>query len=519
MKNKIDFLIVIDWLVTPLMEIGAEIALEKASQKKEIVVLIIDDYLKSEGYNSRLPSFLSRYDIPKKLEKVIFSKNHKNIKLFRKKISQDIHQKLWPKEILIAYNKIKRDELKPINKILKNLYLNNINVGEGILSSIISLTKNKFPIFQKDKKSINEIFNLFVRRYKTYSDFFKGEIELKNVAIFNGRFASSKAIESCINKYLPNTKLLYYERSQNLYRYTLRTFRSHNREEVFKEINKTWDKCKNKNEASQIAKTFFKIRISGHGTDWFPFSNGIHESQKTYNSKKLNNYFEHGENQIISYFTSSEDEFESLGDIWLDKRFKLSQKKLIEELSRISIKKNIILIIRLHPNHKNSSDLTRSYWSNILNKLPIKNTLIIKDNENISSYKIIKNSDLVIVYGSTIGIEALFLEKPVIITGSSFYFGTKAKIKPVFDISDLEKNIDNLLLDISPNNSYKKVLKESSFPYGYWAYTHGSKYKYFYPSTPTRGLLINKDLQKLHRILSKIKTYLKHLFFHGISNE
>ena len=29
MNNKFDFLIIIDWLVTPLMEIGAEIALEK----------------------------------------------------------------------------------------------------------------------------------------------------------------------------------------------------------------------------------------------------------------------------------------------------------------------------------------------------------------------------------------------------------------------------------------------------------------------------------------------------------
>ena len=28
-KNKIDFFIVIDWLITPMMEIGSEIGLEK----------------------------------------------------------------------------------------------------------------------------------------------------------------------------------------------------------------------------------------------------------------------------------------------------------------------------------------------------------------------------------------------------------------------------------------------------------------------------------------------------------
>ena len=79
MNNKFDFLIVIDWLVTPLMEIGAEIALEKASQDKQIFILIIDDYLKSEGFNKRLPNILSSYDIPKKLERIILSRNIKKL--------------------------------------------------------------------------------------------------------------------------------------------------------------------------------------------------------------------------------------------------------------------------------------------------------------------------------------------------------------------------------------------------------------------------------------------------------
>ena len=67
MMHKINFFIVIDWLVTPMMEIGAEIGFEKAANGKEVFILIIDDYLKSEGYNTRLPDVISRYDIPNKL--------------------------------------------------------------------------------------------------------------------------------------------------------------------------------------------------------------------------------------------------------------------------------------------------------------------------------------------------------------------------------------------------------------------------------------------------------------------
>lgn len=511
MNNKFDFLIVIDWLVTPLMEIGAEIALEKASQDKQIFILIIDDYLKSEGFNKRLPNILSSYDIPKKLERIILSSNFKNIKVFRKKIYKNIELNSWPNQILAAYKDIQKNEHEPINKKLKNIHLNNINVGEGILSSIISITKNKYPIYFNDKKIIRVIFDLFVRRYKVYEDFFKEEFKIENLVIFNGRFASSKAIKSGISKHKEAVNILFYERSSTLERYRLKPYSPHDREKVVGEINKIWNECTNQNEAAKIAKTFFKTKVSGKGTDWFPFSKGIQEVENNKISEILNDYIKDDKNKIISYFTSSEDEFESLGDLWLDQRFQLSQKNIIKELSSIAIKKNILLVIRVHPNVNNASQESKSNWTNIFKELPNKNILIIKETNNISSYSIVNNSNIVVVYGSTIGIEALFLEKPVIVAGSSFYFGTKAKIQPAFKLGDLEKEIDFLLKNSIVSKENRRILKESSYPYGYWMYTNGFKYKYFSPVTPIRGFLLNCDLQKIHRILSFFKKILKGL--------
>ena len=512
MKNKINFFIVIDWLVTPMMEIGAEIGLKKAAEGEKVFIFIIDDYLKSEGYNNRLPNFISKYDIPKKIEQTILSKDFKNIKVLRKKTNKNIEKKLWPKKILSVYNQIKENEIEPINNSLKNLYLHNINIGEGILSSIISITKKKSPTFSYDKKTILEVFNLFMRRYKIYEDFFKEKLDIENLVIFNGRFASSKAIESGISKYRSYINVLYYERSHTLERYVLQPYMTHNREKIFEEINQYWDKCDNHIEASKIAKTFFNTKISGRSPDWFPFSKGIQEIEKNGTSKELDKYIQIGGNQVISYFTSSEDEFESLGDIWIDKRFKLSQKEIIKELSRIAIKKNKILVIRVHPNLINASEETKSSWNKTFDKLPNKNTLIIRENDKISSYEVINKSEIVVVYGSTIGVESLFLEKPVIVAGSSFYFGTKAKLSPAFKLGDLEKYIEDISINYKNNIYKRKMIKESSYPYGYWANTHGFKYKYFYPITPIRGYLIDHDLQKLHRILSRLKFLIKILF-------
>lgn len=513
MKNKIDFLIVIDWLITPMMEIGSEIAIEKALEKKEINILIVDDYIKSEGFNTRLPKLFSKYDIPKKLEEIILSKKYDNIKIYTKKIYKNIELEFWPKEISNALLKIQEHQFDYINKYLRSIILNNINVGEGILSSIISITKKIYPTYINDKKTIEEVFNLFVRRYYMYCTFFKKDLKIENLVIFNGRFASSKAIESGISKHNQKTKLFYYERSHNLYRYTLKPYKVHDRKKIINEINKHWIYCNEQNEASKIAETYFKIKISGRGFDWFPFSKGIQENEDDLIAVKLKNFKNEGKNKIISYFSSSEDEFESLGDIWSDKRFNLKQEQIIEELSRISVKKNIKLIIRLHPNLNNASIESKMQWNNILSRLPKNNILIIKQNSKISSYKVINYSDIVIVFGSTVGVEALYLKKPVILTGPSFYLGTKGKINAVFKIKDLEKNIDDLInKNFLNNDGSKKLLKESSYPYGYWAYTHGLKYQNFAPLTPVRGYLLKYDLQKLHRILSKLKKILK-LFF------
>ena len=144
-KNKIDFLIVIDWLITPMMEIGSEIGIEKALDEKEVFILIVDDYIKSEGFNSRLPKFISKYDIPKKLEEIILSKKHENIKISLKKIDKNIEEEFWPKEIKNAFLQIQENQFDSINKYLRSIILNNVNVGEGILSSIISTTKKRYP--------------------------------------------------------------------------------------------------------------------------------------------------------------------------------------------------------------------------------------------------------------------------------------------------------------------------------------------------------------------------------------
>ena len=80
-------------------------------------------------------------------------------------------------------------------------------------------------------------------------------------------------------------------------------------------------------------------------------------------------------------------------------------KKIIKDLKR---KENIYFFIRLHPNFAKDNLNTNNFLR--LEKA-YKNLKIIKPLSTIDSYKLAKNSDLVITFGSTIGIESVFLKK------------------------------------------------------------------------------------------------------------
>ncbi len=499
MAYKINYLIIIDWLMTPLMEIGADIALQKGEDSKNVEVLIIDDYKESEGFNKRFISNFSYFDIPKRLERIINSKKIKNITVSRVEIKRNFNEKYWPKEVLKTFNLLKTNGTLPINNNLKELFINNVNIGDGILSSIISRTKNKNPKYYSEEKYIIEFFNLFVRRYLTIKEFSRNKPVIENVVIFNGRFASSKSIEAVFNEKIKKPRILFYERSHSIGKFTLNNFKVHDRKKIIKEINNYWLDADNYDEAKKIAETFFKTKISGKGTDWFPYSKGIQDNRSE-KFKKL----EKQKKRKIVYFSSSEDEFESLGDIWQDKRFKLDQSQIIKELSRITLEKGMILIIRIHPNLINSSNITKLKWSKILEKIPKENLYIFNEEDNTSSYQVIEISDIVVVYGSTIGIESLYLKKPVIVTGSSFYYGTNAILKHSYTLPSIKKNIYQIIKENNEINKNKDLLKESSYPYAYWAYTHGYNFKNFKQEGPIDGKFLGYDLDGIHKTLSKI---------------
>ncbi|MFH0793486.1 MAG: hypothetical protein V2A74_05575 [bacterium] len=92
------------------------------------------------------------------------------------------------------------------------------------------------------------------------------------------------------------------------------------------------------------------------------------------------------------------------------------------------------LIVRIHPAEvKIASDVTEErtgdYLKNAFAKMP-PNVCVVSPESDISSYRLIELSDGVLVYTSTVGIEAALERKPVVVAGLTHYSGKGFTLDP-----------------------------------------------------------------------------------------
>jgi hypothetical protein len=124
--------------------------------------------------------------------------------------------------------------------------------------------------------------------------------------------------------------------------------------------------------------------------------------------------FQNPNNQIALICTSSLNEHE----LYSGSSTNSSQAEMVESLILKLVSEGFQVILRIHPNEK------YNHWINLITlvkKINHLNLKIIYPWDSISTYGLVKISDVVIVWDSTVGIESYLLGKPVFILNDSFY--------------------------------------------------------------------------------------------------
>jgi hypothetical protein len=376
-------------------------------------------------------------------------------------------------------------------KDLMSYKINDIDFGMAVASSIISILKDHNFDTKKHRELIKRILTSSLIIYFS----FEKEVNIIKpdlVYLFNGRFAEIRPLIRLCEK--NNIKYITHERGANIYKYDIfENALPHDYEYIFKEIELYWNK-EDSNKIS-ISEEWIENRMKGVDTSWYSF---VKEQKKNLLPEKFD-----FKKRNITIFNSSEDEFAAI-DEKVKKKFYNGQFDAIKSIVN-NFKKHddIHFYLRVHPNLKNLNNY-QTIEIKLLSELKINNFTIIHAESNISTYDLIKNSDKIITFGSTVGIEAVYLNKPSIMIGNALYENLDCVYIP-----KSEQELFYLIED----KDLKVKNRDLALKYGYWESIHGYDFKYFKPENFATGKFMGKKINLYtHQVLFRKLLSLLHKF-------
>ena len=358
---------------------------------------------------------------------------------------------------------------------LKAVKYNNIEIGYGALSSYITYTRNidadvkAGPVRDYIEYLLRMQIRMILAMEQVINDF-RPDLMI----VHNGRFAHYKPIRG-----LAQNHHIDYICTENLpapngewYQDNYENGTPHVLAARDRQIKKIWDMNPDEEEKRRIGRSFFENRRHAKysGDTIYTKDQKLGTLPDDWDEKKEN----------IVIFNSSEDEFFAIGsDCGVKSVFgsQLEGIKAIAQHYRNDKTKHFTL--RIHPHLKG---LPFSYHQELY-KLDYDNLTVIPADSPVSSYSLMDGASKIIVFGSTMGIESSYWQKPVINLAFAMYNLMDAVYIPDNE-AELWSMIDNKALPPKP--------QDNALPYGYYIM-----------ATKKQGFRYAKDMthQKILRIL------------------
>ncbi|MCI0749383.1 MAG: hypothetical protein L0Y32_02395 [Nevskiales bacterium] len=275
------------------------------------------------------------------------------------------------------------------------------DIGWGVLSSVIQLTRTPFVSVLRHQKMITEFLASSILTY----DLVRREIRKlapEAVVLFNGRFATTRAIlraaENC------SVKPVIHERGFDKDHYRIATESIHDPDYVQNRIRTFW-----KPELARAGQEFFEGRRKKVEKAWFSYT-------KRQVVGKVPDALKEGTKWVV-FFTTSEDEYVAIGDKYSNPHFPTQCDAILATSKAVGMMPGFRLCVRLHPHIAQKSREQIAFWRNF--KIP--GALIVWPEEDFDSYAIMERAYTVCTYGSTMGVEATYWGKPSMLLSRSIY--------------------------------------------------------------------------------------------------
>ena len=184
-------------------------------------------------------------------------------------------------------------------------------------------------------------------------------------------------------------------------------------------------------------------------------------------------------------FSTSENERSTLGREWENRLFQ-NQASGVKFLAESIAKNDSLsgrrskLFVRIHPNQALAHrDEVQRFVD-----LAAENVEVVMPSSKVSTYAMLDACDVVVTFGSTMGIEATYWGKPSLLLGPTFYSDVGATYNPK-SLNEIKRLLTEPLLPKPSHGAYK---------YGYLLSTLGKSFKYYQPRDHLRGAFNNRSL-------------------------
>lgn len=328
------------------------------------------------------------------------------------------------------------------------------NVGRGVVSTLVSMLRNHELEIDGRHRIIVETMLMTAICLARNAEILLPEIAPERVFLWNGRHVQCRSmIEVCKKHQIPFTtyevggKPNTYQVFENGLPHSIMV-----RDRMAKSLWEMTD--------AEVRRTLAQ--------DWFfAKRKGKNQDDKVYtegqSSGALPAAFDPQKRNLV-IFNSSEDEMKSIAE-WRTELYS-SQNDAIRQIAEATIGwEDFSIYVRIHPNltglkNQQIRDLMSFNYPHL--------TLISGD-APVDSYAIMDAADVVLSFGSTIGIEATFWGKPSILYGRSFYQEHDAVYQP--------SSLAELVVLLKQHNLPPKT-RDSTLVYGLFVSNNGKPYRY-----------------------------------------
>lgn len=359
---------------------------------------------------------------------------------------------------------------------LKRLTFEGHNLGALLFANLCNMTKDGQPTVKRHAELLSSMANTYIDVYKSFEKYIR-KTKPSKVVLFNGRFICPAAIEAVCRKHSIET--IYHERGGSNYKYMLSSKPVHNLYQFQEILKRTWlEKKISDEEALIIGKQIFEDRLRGINTEGPSFVTQFSECIKKEANKR-----------IISFFSTSDDEINCVANP-LEFPKSAWENQVTAALSlagAINSNRNVHLYIRLHPNLASKPRSAIKEWMQLC--WPINCSIILPESQ-INSYELVRVSEAVFTYGSTIGVEAVALG----VTSYSLGPSLGDYLESLISISS-QSELDTIVCKILAEEKQKIEKTRDAYMFFYACSSFGVPYIYYLPDGFSGGRFMGVEFK------------------------